>query len=318
MELGGDKNIFIYWLMHLPWDDEQLARLQQTLWMYCVGGWKDGRVVFWQIDHQGIPRAAKLMKFYPMNHPKYGHRDKDSHPGWIYNQDGCRQQLEPDKHTILKPLFGSHLMNRYPQAVINIVESEKTAIIMANYYDDFDSQIWLACGGLKFLQLDSLQPLIDQGRTIWLWPDKDGREAWQEVCDKLGYDHCRVYTHFFDTCWTPADGDKADIADIAIRMMTTGEGPRKDTGDGHTPTEVRTAACSAPTPDTPHKPDDVTDEEWAKHLSIMKAIGDYDIIHPGVEPFMPEDEMADTRLRWMRETLRHIKTNKKLYGNQEK
>ena len=314
MQIAGEQTIiFIEWLRQLPWDDEQKARLQQTLWMYCVGGWRDGRVVFWQIDHNGIPRAAKLMRYLAD-----GHRKKDEHPGWIYNQDGCRQQLEPDKHEIIKPLFGSHLLNRYPKAVINIVESEKTAIIMANYYDDFDSQIWLACGGLKFLQLDSLQPLIDQGRTIWLWPDKDGREAWQEVCDKLGYDHCRVYTHFFDTCWTPADGDKADIADIAIRMMTTGEGPRKDTGDGHTPTEVRTAACSAPTPDTPHKPDDVTDEEWAKHLSIMKAIGDYDIIHPGVEPFMPEDEMADTRLRWMRETLRHIKTNKKLYGNQEK
>jgi hypothetical protein len=162
------------------------------------------------------------------------------------------------------------------------------------------------------------QPLIDQGRTIWLWPDKDGREAWQEVCDKLGYDHCRVYTHFFDTCWTPADGDKADIADIAIRMITTGEGPRKDTGDGQTPTEVTTAACSAPTPDTPRKPDDVTDEEWLEHLAIMKAIGDYEIVHPGDEPFMPEDEMADPRLRWMRETLRHIKTNHKLYGNQKK
>ena len=101
-------------------------------------------------------------------------------------------------------------------------------------------------------------------------------------------------------------------------MMTTGEGPRKDTGDGQTPTEVRTAACSAPTSDTPPKPDDVTDEEWLEHLAIMKAIGDYEIIHPGDETFMPEDEMSDPRLRWMRDTLRHIKTKKKLYGNQEK
>ena len=300
MQIAGEHIIiFIEWLHQLPWDDEQRARLQQTLWMYCVGGWKDGRVVFWQIDHNGIPRAAKLMKYLPD-----GHRDKQAHPGWIYNQDGCRQQLEPDKHEIIKPLFGSHLMNRYQKAVVNIVESEKTALVMANYYGDFDSQIWMACGGLKFLQLDSLQPLIDQGRTIWLWPDKDGREAWQTVCDKLGYDHCRVYTHFFDTCWTPADGDKADIADIAIRMMTTGEGPRKDTGDGQTPTEVTTAACSAPTPDTPPKPDDVTDEEWAEHLAIMKAIGDYDIIRPGDEPFLPEDEILEPRLRMWRETLR--------------
>ena len=299
--------IFTYWLRGLPWDDEQLARLNETLWMYCVGGWKDGRVVFWQIDHLGIPRSAKLMKYLPD-----GHRDKQAHPGWIYNQDGCRQRLEPDKHEILKPLFGNHLLNRYPQAIINIVESEKTAIIMANYYGDFDSQIWMACGGLKHLQLDSLQPLIDQGRTIWLWPDKDGREAWQEVCDKLGYDHCRVYTHFFDTCWTPADGDKADIADIAIRMMRTGEGPRKDTGKGHGATEQSATASDQSGATLPPKPDNVTDEEWQQHLAIMKAIGDYKIVHPGDEPFLPEDEMADPRLRWMRETLRQrYKFNKR-------
>lgn len=231
---------FRNWYMTLPWGTEQLARAHNTLWQYCVGGWKDGRVVFWQIDHTGIPRAAKLMKYLPN-----GHRDKQAHPGWIYNQDGCRQQLEPDKHEIIKPLFGSHLLKAYPKAVVNIVESEKTAVIMANYYGDPDTQLWMACGGLKHLQLDSLQPLIDQGRTIWLWPDKDGREAWQEVCDKLGYDKCRVYTQFFDTCWREADGDKADVADIAIRMMRTGDKPRH-TGDGQAPTEVRTAASSAP------------------------------------------------------------------------
>ena len=288
---------FRTWYMSLPWDTEQMARAHNTLWMYCVGGWKDGRVVFWQIDHNGIPRAAKLMKYL-----EDGHRDKTQHPGWIYNQDGVRQRLEPDKHEIIKPLFGSHLMNRYPQAVINIVESEKTAIIMANYYDDFDSQIWLACGGLKHLQLDSLQPLIDQGRTIWLWPDKDGREDWQEVCDKLGYDKCRVYTHFFDTCWTEADGMKADVADIAIRMMRTGDKPRQNTGDGQ-------GATPTPTPDP--KPDDATEEQWAEHLSIMKAIGDYDIIHPGDEPFLPEDEILDPRLRMWREILRRAYQGKR-------
>ena len=268
--------IFTYWLRGLPWDDEQLARLQQTLWMYCVGGWKDGRVVFWQIDHLGIPRAAKLMKYLPN-----GHRDKTQHPGWIYNQPGRydedrkykpgpRDLLDPDHHTILKPLFGSHLLNRYPQAEVNIVESEKTAIIMANYYGNPERRLWLACGGLQWLQLDKFQPLIDQGRTVWLWPDKDGREAWQEVCDKLGYDKCRVYTHFFDTCWTEADGDKADVADIAIRMMRTGEGPRKE-DTKHEPVKVGTIIANIITDDT---------------------------------PFLDPDEMADPRLRMWREILR--------------
>ena len=286
MEIASERTVvFIYWLRGLPWDEDQKARLQQTLWMYCVGGWRDGRVVFWQIDHQGIPRAAKLMRYLAD-----GHRKKDEHPGWIYNQDGCRQQLEPDKHEIVKPLFGSHLLRAYPKAVVNIVESEKTAIIMANYYGDFDSQIWLACGGLKHLQLDSLQPLIDQGRTIWLWPDKDGREAWQEVCDKLGYDNCRLYTNFFDTCWREEDGDKADVADIAIRMMRTGDQPRQTTGEGQGATDQNATAGLSHGATPAHEPVRIG-------TIIANIIADD-------TPFIDPEELADPRLRMWRETLR--------------
>ena len=323
----GTQNNFIAWLYTLPWGETERARLPHTLWQYCVAGWKREWVMFWQIDHEGIVRSGKMMMY-----DDHGHRRKEqeNHPKWIYNQPGHYDAqlryipgpmdiLKPEAHdTDIKPLFGAHLLRRYPDATVNVVESEKTALIMANYFGQPERSLWLAVGGLRFLKLDSLQPLIDQGRPIWLWPDKDGRDDWQEVCDKLGYDHCRVYTHFFDTCWTPADGDKADIADIAIRMMTTGEGPRKDTGKGQGATEQSATASDQSGATLPPKPDDVTDEEWANHLAIMKAIGDYDIIHPGDEPFLPEDEMADPRLRWMRETLRHIKTNHKLYGNQEK
>lgn len=276
MEIGGDQTLFIYWLRHLPWDDEQRARLDATLWQYCVGGWKDGRVVFWMIDHTGVPRAAKLMRYL-----EDGHRDKTAHPGWIYNQDGCRQKLNPDEHTVLKPLFGSHLLTRYSQAVVNIVESEKTAIIMANYYGNNDTQIWMACGGLQWLQLDKFQPLIDQGRTIWLWPDKDGREAWQEVCDKLGYERCHVYTHFFDICWCEADGDKADVADIAIRMMRTGDKPRHtDSGKGAT--------------------------EQSATASDQSGASPAPVVWNTEEPFVDPEELKDPRVREWRERMSRV------------
>ena len=286
MDVATERTVvFTYWLRGLPWDEDQRARLQQTLWMYCVGGWRDGRVVFWQIDHNGIPRSAKLMKYLPD-----GHRDKTQHPGWIYNQDGVRQRLDPEHHEIIKPLFGSHLLNRYPKSVVNIVESEKTAIIMANYYGDPDTQLWLACGGLKHLQLDSLQPLIDQGRTVWLWPDKDGRDDWQQVADKLGYDKCRVYTHFFDTCWKEADGDKADVADIAIRMMRTGDKPRHTTGEGQGATENNPTGSYHSGAIPTHEPVRIGD--------IITEIWQSD------EPFLDPEELRDPRIRMWREILR--------------
>ena len=237
-----------------------------------MGGWRDRRVVFWQIDADGVPRAAKLMAFYESSHPKYGHRNKEQHPGWIYNQDGCRQRLNPDEHTILKPLFGSHLLKRYPNATVNVVESEKTAIIMANYYGGLDSQLWLACGGLKFLQLESMQVLIDQGRKVWLWPDKDGIDKWQELADKLGSDRVQVYTKFFDTCWVPEDGDKADAADIAIRMMS----------------------------DPDFKPREIKKEESSEVTGASQVETHWN----SDEPFLDPIEMQDPRVREWREILR--------------
>jgi hypothetical protein len=210
--------------------------------------------------------------------------------------------LDPDNHTILKPLFGSHLLKRYPQAAVNIVESEKTAIIMANYYGIPDRQLWLACGGLKHMTLEAIQPLIDQGRKVWLWPDKDGVTAWQEVADKLGSDQVQVYTRFLDSCWTEDDGPKADAADIAIRIMGDPTfRPKEINEKDHTP-----QGGDAETPCDPLKPKNVTDEEWFEHLEIMKAIGDYGIIHPELadEPFLDAEELTDPELHRRREILR--------------
>ena len=287
MELAvPDKILFLYWFNLLPWSEEQRARIRETLWTYCVGGWKDGRVVFWQIDHNGVPRAAKLMKYLPD-----GHRDKERHPGWIYNQEGCREKCDPDNHEIVKPLFGAHLLKRYPEAVVNIVESEKTALVMANFYGQLDRQLWIACGGLKHLHLDSMQPLIDQGRKVWLWPDKDGVQEWQQVADKLGADNVQVYTRFFDTCWRECDGDKADCADIIIRMMTKGDQPRevKHTGDPQPPTRVGTGGSAAATPET----------------QTIAGI-DCEVVEWNAdEPFLDPEEYIDPRVREWREILRN-------------
>ena len=273
---GIEQTLFVKYLRSLPWDEKQRARLSDVLRLYCVATCPHGPewIAFWQITHDGIPLTAKYMRYHPDGHRV---KDRDQQGNKVFATDwehawrARQKQYNPDKwDTSGRALFGIHLIKHYPQAVVNIVESEKTAIIMSTYYCDFDKQLWLACGGLKFLQLDMLQPLIDQGRTIWLWPDKDGREAWQTVCDKLGYDKCRVYTHFFDTCWTDADGDKADVADIAIRMMATGEKPRPD----RKPTENR-----------PKKPTEDTTE-------IMLAPD---------EPFLDDEEMCDPRVReWRR------------------
>ena len=88
------------------------------------------------------------------------------------------------------------------------------------------------------------------------------------MADKLGYDKCCVYTQFFESCWNPEDGDKADVADIAIRMMRTGDKPRT-----------------------------IQKQE-------RKTIGTIIVDPTDDRPFLDDEELTDPQLRWMRDRIR--------------
>ena len=106
-----------------------------------------------------------------------------------------------------------------------------------------------------------------------------------------------------DACWEPEDGDKADIADIAVRMLYHPEWvPREVKNQGATDQNATAGTCSGAT--LPPPPEGVTDEEWAEHLDIMRQIGDYELIHPQDEPILDPEELRDPRLHQMREVLR--------------
>ena len=272
--IGKRNTTFLRALWSLPWNDQQRKKLTEVLWLYCVGGWIDGRVCFWYIDHEGVPRSAKLMTYNGIK------RDKTHNPGWLYNQDGVRQVCKPDDHEILKPLFGAHLLKKYPNAVVNVVESEKTALIMSAYYGNLDSQLWLACGGLSHMNIDAMQPLIDQGRKVWLWPDKDGVKKWRDMAEKLGAPNVQLYTKFLDACWREEDGKTADVADIAIRLMTHPE-TKPQARQNPKPQEKTTIECHSD------------------------------------EPFLDPEEMADPRLHWMRQRMRMAHRPKALTCNVE-
>ena len=208
------NNTLVGWIPTIKWDSSQRDRIREALWLYCIGGWRDGRTVFWMIDHKGVPRAAKLMQY-----KADGHRDKSRNPGWIYNQDGCREICRPDEHEVLKPLFGMHLLNRYKNATVKIVESEKTALLMAIAYGNHAGQVWMACGGLENMNREKLKPIIEQKRDIILYPDRDGIAKWKAKAENLHYDRVTVDCKPVTEWWKPEDGEKADIADVVIRMI---------------------------------------------------------------------------------------------------
>jgi hypothetical protein len=114
-----------------------------------------------------------------------------------------------------------HLTQQYRRATIKLVESEKTAILMAIAYGNTQQDLWMACGGLEMITRERLQPLINQGRHIVLYPDRDGVEKWRAKMQAIGYDRMTIDTDPVLKWWRPEDGPKADIADVVVRMLNT-------------------------------------------------------------------------------------------------
>jgi hypothetical protein len=129
-----------------------------------------------------------------------------------------------------------------------------------------------------------------------LWPEKDGVKGWQDVADKLGSERVQVYTKFFDACWTEEDGPKADVADIAIRMLRNPDWRPRD----------KAVEPSEPYDQLPPAPEGISDKDWREHLATVKSITDFETAHPEMidEPFIDVAEMLEPRLHYMREIIR--------------
>lgn len=226
-----DDNL-VKWLRALPWDGAQAARINAVLEAYRVGHSKNGHTIFWQIDKDYKVRTGKMIRY-----KTDGHRDKQ--PGsndWVHSILSRKKSdnepwpypniFNPDKQEMRQCYFGEHLLNVFPKADINIVESEKTALIMSIAYGDPQHQLWIACGGKFMISQERMEPLMATGNVITLFPDRDAIEDWTDRADFIDYNRLRINTEMLDKYWQPEDGEKADIADIIVRWLLSGSGKR--------------------------------------------------------------------------------------------
>ena len=235
-------NLIRYIRTGIRWDVVQRKRVDEVLNDYPVGHGRNGHTIFWQMDEQGRLRTGKMMKYYPPEDPRFGHRDKEAtwNFDWIHSSlsrhwdEELREMVteppypfpdlfDPDRQEAELTFFGMHLLNKYKRKDIDqtvcIVESEKTAVLMAIAYGNHQKQIWMACGGIEMLTRERLQPIIDQRRKIILYPDRDGIEKWRIRAEQLHYDRLTLDTKPVTEWWKPEDGPKADIADVVVRCI---------------------------------------------------------------------------------------------------
>lgn len=201
--INGQNNLVRFLLTFL--DSEKVNHLVKMYHLGTSNHWGGGTTIFWQVDQNNNIRTGKLIKYDPAT----GKR--------IKFEGGC---LTNWVHAVFKIknfnlkqcFFGEHLLQQFPEKLIGIVESEKTAIIASIFFPDL---IWLATGGAENINQEKVKSL--QGRKVILFPDaSEGGiiyQKWREKAKEFGFeisDYLEINTNDVQK------SDGVDIADFLI------------------------------------------------------------------------------------------------------
>lgn len=194
--------------------------LKRVIEDYRIGVTRQRDIIYFQIDIMGRCRTGKVMKY----NPEDGHRIKDESVSgkinWVHSILKQRDVLDKD-WVLTQCLFGEHLLPKYRDRKVALVESEKTALICAALMPDY---VWVATGGKTQLG-DKLKVL--KGREVVAFPDVDGYDEWVSRLSCIGGLSIHV-SDYLQKNATEQDRDAhVDIADILIRgkSMNTAKKP---------------------------------------------------------------------------------------------
>lgn len=166
------QNNFFQFLTTLFTKDE----VKSVILRYLIGTSKlwNGATVFWQMDEHQLVRHGKIMLYDATT----GKRKKnDAGKAYI---SSVRSAMKIKDHNLKQCLFGMNLIKEFPDKIIGLVESEKTAILMSIFKDEY---VWLATGSKQGFKYEMLKAL--RGRQIIAFPDKSEYGDWQSKAINL-------------------------------------------------------------------------------------------------------------------------------------
>lgn len=109
-------------------------------------------------------------------------------------------------------LFGEHLLPRYPQHTVALVESPKNAVFGAL---EMPELLWIAVGSKSMLTRERLKPL--RHCNVIVFPDRDAISLWTEQLESMN-DMFNYTVNEFCERHAPADQLKYDIADYLLEQ----------------------------------------------------------------------------------------------------
>lgn len=203
-------NSFCEGLRHL-FDSALVRHLTEEYCLGCLdtGAYPDS-VLFPSIDTQGRVRNIKVQHYgTDPTSPDFLKSDK-RHCFWLGTRLVKEGLLATDSQFDNDCLFGAHLLPRYPNAPVMLVESPKNAFVGACAHPEF---LWVATGNKGMLKRTVLSPL--RGRIVMVYPDRDAINEWEEklqhMQDITAFQVSRLCAHV-----APDDQPKYDIADFII------------------------------------------------------------------------------------------------------
>ncbi len=210
---------------------EQISSISDK---YALGATKNQEVIFWQIDTKQCVRTGKIMQYDRLTGKRIKH--ESGAIDWVHNKLKKSGTL-PEDYNLQQCFFGEHLLGLHPEAVVCIVESEKSALISAALFPD---EIWLAAGNINGLSIDKCQVL--NGRTVILYPDLNAFDKWSLKAKEIQKQcNCTIsVSSLLETISTPfAKAQGLDVADYFINQLKTPLTSRRGVGGEVQPVQPR-------------------------------------------------------------------------------
>lgn len=217
------NNLFVY--LSRRFGAEKIEPIFKEYNVGTANKW-GGSTVYWQVDAAQRVHAGKIMAY-----DDTGHRIKNV-PAvtWVHSE------LHLPDFNLRQCFFGEHLLPKYPDKTVAIVESEKTALICAFFMPEM---LWIASGGCSgCMNREAAKALA--GRTVVLVPDLGMLEKWQEksaVFDGI----CRSVTvsNHIDMLATDQQREEGyDIADYFLQLADKPNKQRRRSAEDWTDDEV--------------------------------------------------------------------------------
>lgn len=229
-----ESNRFIQYLLEdcpFPFEPKSIEKIISQYYLGTIeDGWMAGAITFPFIDLSKNIRTVQVKSFDNNNHStrtdflhtilKKDYQNKKTElPGWL------ESYLKNEKYVTC--LFGEHLLSKFPNNPIALVEAPKSAIYGTLYFgfpDNPTHLLWLAVYNLSSLNLEKCKVL--KGRKVFLFPDlsKDGKACrlWAEKANEFSNkmpDTQFIVSNFLEKNALPADKEAGlDIADFLIKL----------------------------------------------------------------------------------------------------